>query len=284
MFPAPLRIDFEGFIFKRYCILSKKRYLYLSSDREGKIESKIGRKGVLLSRRDNSPFIRNIYEGVIKRLFNAKTEDEKLKNEIIQFVLEELNNMFQNTVVPKDFVITKSIGSVNNLNVEEFTNTKNIKKGKVGDYTVPLLLEGEERQKQLLKKNAVDEEDFYRKSLPSQVQLGLKMESRGQIVQSGSRLEYVMIESENINDKASEKVESFDYFAKHKDVLKIDFLYYTKLLINPMDEVFGIVFKEKEFTMKQYKTRVQKAKMLDELRSLFAPKVEYIDETCEEVI
>ena len=53
------------------------------------------------------------------------------------------------------------------------------------------------------------------------------MRRRGQRVDAGSRLEYLIIETEdNFNDNTSEKMESADYFANHRNVLKLDFMYY----------------------------------------------------------
>ena len=50
----------------------------LSCGRDGILEDKIMKKGVLLVRRDNSKFIRNIYEMVIGENFNKATKDEVL--------------------------------------------------------------------------------------------------------------------------------------------------------------------------------------------------------------
>ena len=72
-------------------------------------------------------------------------------------------------------------------------------------------------------------------------------------------------------------MESIDYFANHRDILKIDFMYYLKLLTNPMDQVLITAYKEKDFTLNQYKFRIHRCKVLDELRNLFRPKLKFVE-------
>ena len=287
MFPAPLKIEFEEAIYEKYLILTKKRYMYNTSDRNGNVSNKIGKKGVLLARRDNSPCIRNLYEAVISKIFNGST-----KEQISMFIINELNNICGNGLPHKDFVITKSVGDVSmlhNMSLDgkirdgeggcvdySFKNEKGVQKAKIGDYTTPLIMV-DEKDKQLIKKHVNNEKEFYLKSLPGQVQLAERMRDRGMRIDPGSRLEYVIIESEdNLKDKTSEKMESADYYARHKDILKIDFTYYLKLLANPLDQVFKVAFKQNDFILKQYKYRIQKMKVQDELKELFNPKIVFV--------
>ena len=44
--------------------------MYKECGKDGVVHNKIGRKGVLLARRDNSVFVRNIYEKVIGKIFD----------------------------------------------------------------------------------------------------------------------------------------------------------------------------------------------------------------------
>ena len=53
-----MKLEFEEAIYSFFFILTKKRYMYRAiNSREGEIEKKIGKKGVLLARRDNSKFV-----------------------------------------------------------------------------------------------------------------------------------------------------------------------------------------------------------------------------------
>ena len=58
LFPPPIKLEFEEEIYAFFFILSKKRYMYRKCLRDGVIDQKIGKKGVLLARRDNSKFVR----------------------------------------------------------------------------------------------------------------------------------------------------------------------------------------------------------------------------------
>ena len=122
--------------------------------------------------------------------------------------------------------------------------------------------------------------DYYKKCLPAVVQLAEKMRNRGMRVDSGSRLEYVITDTYNKNDKQYDKLESIDYFKNHSGILKIDFMYYLKLLVNPVDEILNVAFQDnakfkKNFIEEQYKIRKNRVKLLEDLKSLFEPKLKF---------
>ena len=271
LFPKPIKLDFEAVIYARFFILTKKRYMYKSCLRDGVVDEKIGKKGVLLARRDTSVFVRNLYEDIIKMIFNKAS-----KEDILYFILQELNKMCSNTLDYKKFVITKSVGSTDNLLPTLVKNEKGVESMMMGDYKVPKLpLEEKERTEQLEKKEATTEQDYYEKCLPAQVQLALKMRSRGYPVQSGTRLEYLITDIENHNDKQYAKIEDFDYFRKFSDVLTVDFFYYLKIAINSVDEILNIAFgTELDFVKEQYNFRYKvRRKVLNDIKSLSTPKV-----------
>jgi DNA polymerase elongation subunit (family B) len=86
------------------------------------------------------------------------------------------------------------------------------------------------------------------------VQLGEKMRYRGCIVQAGSRIEYVIIQTPDSDAmKLWKKVEERSYFTRHSSVLSIDYLYYLKLLVNPIDELMFVAFKKKNVLMQIFK-------------------------------
>ena len=89
IFPPPMKLAFEEVVYWRFFILTKKRYMALSCGRDGILEDKIMKKGVLLARRDNSKFIRNIYEMVIMKIFNKAGKDEVLNS-----IFDEFNKLF----------------------------------------------------------------------------------------------------------------------------------------------------------------------------------------------
>lgn len=274
MFPAPIVLEFEEEIYDFFFILTKKRYMYRKCLRDGVVEDKIGKKGVLLARRDNSKFIRDVYEGVI-----SKIADNETKTHIVSYVLSEINSMCSNLKPVSDFIVTKAVGDCGNLKPQKFVNEKGEVKAKVGEYTVPLLPSKmkfpKEYQAELDKKKAKDATEYYLFSLPAQVQLAQRMIKRGQRVDNGTRLEYVVSDQDNHTAKQYEKVECAEYMKKHKDVLNIDYLYYIKALANPLDQVLSVAFPElKDFVLDQYNFRYKvRSKVIKELKEVFSCKI-----------
>ena len=276
MFPKPIVLEFEEEIYSFFFILTKKRYMYRKCLRDGVVDDKIGKKGVLLARRDNSKFIRDVYEGVVSRI-----ADNQSKEQLVDYVLEQINMMCMDCKPLSDFIVTKAVGDCGNLDPKEFYNEKGEKKVKLGDYTVPLLPSRKhypkEHQDELNKKGANDAREYYLLCLPAQVQLAQRMIKRGQRVDNGTRLEYVVIDPDNHTAKQYEKIECAEYLEKHKDVLTIDYLYYIKALSNPLDQVLSVAFPEfKEFVLEQYNFRYKvRSKMLKELKDLFSVKIKF---------
>jgi DNA polymerase elongation subunit (family B) len=125
--------------------------------------------------------------------------------------------------------------------------------------------------------------EYYLKCLPAQVQLAQKMRNRGQLVSTGSRLEYVITTKGGHTAKQYEKVESLEYFNRHSRVLDIDYYYYLKQLANPLDQILDIIFTKdnndnkykykEEFVLEQYNIRLQYVKVLKELKGLFGVNI-----------
>ena len=281
LFPPPMKLDFEEVIYRRFFILTKKRYMYKSCGREGIVSDKVGKKGVLLARRDTSVFIRNLYEQIIMKIFDKEDRDD-----ILYFIIQQFNKLCSNSFPYKDFVVTKSVGDTHNMQPIQHFDEKGKEKVKIGDYIVPKLpTDKKEREEQFKKKNVSTEKEYYEKCLPSQVQLAEKMKNRGKPVQVGSRLEFLISDIDNHQGKQYDKLESIDYFLDHSDVLKVDFFYYIKIGINSIDEILNIAFQKDnemrykykfkmDFVQEQYNFRYKiRRKVLDEIKSLFKPKL-----------
>ena len=250
LFPKPMELAFEEAIFKRFLILTKKRYMYLSCNRDGVVSNKVGKKGVLLARRDNSQFIRTLYGNIIMKVFNKY--DEKM---LFYELIVELNKLCASTFPVKDFIVTKSVGAIE-------------------DYKIRPLPDDQKKKDERLKKLNCTEKEYTIKCLPAQVQLAEKMRARGLRVDAGSRLEYVITYGSGHTAKQSEKIESSEYYKKHSDVLRLDYMYYLKLLSNPLDQVFRTVYGIDEFVLKQYKYRLKLKKVHEELLNMFTAKIE----------
>ena len=250
----------------------------LACERDGKLNDKILKKGVLLNRRDNSDFVREVYETVVSMIFNKKS-----LNDILFYIVEEINKLCYRFYNYKKFVITKAIGDTNNhadrnrFVPKECSDENGKKCYKIGDYKVPLLSTTSEvaREHKMNLKKANNETEYYKRCLPAQVQLALKMEERGRPVSIGTRLEYLITSQ---GEKQYAKLESVDYFIKHSSVLDIDYLYYLKQLSNPLDQVINVIFKNNnfkgDFVLKQYKYRTKtREAVLNDIRFLNKTKV-----------
>lgn len=287
MYPKPMALAFEQVIYWRFLMLTKKRYMSLSCQRDGIVSDKISKKGVLLARRDNSKIVRDIYSDVTMEIFYNSNRDDILYK-IIQLISKICTGIYKS----KDFTITKSVGKYSEI-IEEYIDPKdNKKKGKSGNYTIPLLPENkEDRDKQFKLKNceSISEKDkikeYYIKCLPSQVQLADRMKNRGKRVEVGTRLEYVVTDNTGHNGKLYNKIEDIDYFNTYSSVLRIDYLYYIKQLCKPIDQMLNFCFDNelyisdykykfrRDFVEQQYKLRLQKRKFLNDIEKLSIPKI-----------
>jgi DNA polymerase elongation subunit (family B) len=276
LFPKPMSLAFEEKIYLKFLLLTKKRYMSLACERDGIPDTKISKKGVLLSRRDNSPFVRKVYGDVIMKIFNKES-----MHDILFYILEELNKLCSASYSLNDFVITKSVGDVGDLEPRPGVDKNGKACQKVGDYTVKLLPEDPEKRKQQYKlKECNTPKQYYLRCLPAQAQLAEKMRERGMLVSAGTRLEYVITTNGGHNAKQYTKIESVEYFSSHSASLQLDYLYYLKQLTNPMDQVLDVIYGgepgfKKGFMLEQYKARLQKKKILDQVCALVSPKLNF---------
>lgn len=286
LFPKPINLEFEEVVYWRFFILTKKRYMYQACLRDGVVDKKVGKKGVLLARRDNSKFIRDIYEKTITDIFSDVHMEDVLFS-----IIKKLNELCSNVLPIKDFVITKAIGSIDKINRNtlpefisnnKFLNEKDEPKLKIGNYTVPYLPTEQEddkhREKQLKLKNVDNDFDYYISCLPAAVQLAERMKRRGKRVDAGSRLEYVVTDKDIKNGKQYDLIEDSEYFATFSEVLNMNFEYYLKLIINPMDQLLNTAYYkkgskfQKDFIKNQYEFRYKiRNKVIDEINELSSP-------------
>lgn len=287
LYPKPISLAFEEKIYERFMILTKKRYMSLECERDGSLKKDkngkvaLSKKGVLLQRRDNCAFIRKVYGDVVMMIFNKASRDD-----VLYYIITELNKLCGASYPMADFVVTKSVGDVGDLEPHEGKDKNDKPCHKVGDYKIKLLPNDEKKREYQFKlKNCTTEREYYLRCLPAQVQLAEKMRERGALVAAGSRLEYVITTKGGHTAKQYEKVEDAEYFSKHGSVLEIDYLYYLKQLSNPLDQILDIIYTQDDgsdykletgFMLKQYKYRLQvRGKMIAELKSIFAPKLKF---------
>jgi len=273
LFPPPMKLEFEETIYTKFLILTKKRYMYKAALRDGTVKPEIGKRGVLLNRRDNSAFIRDTYENMVKLIFDHTAQDqEQLRRAVLGSLTEDVNRMFTRQLPDEDFVITKSTGDYGDLRPQYFQNEKGLHRAMVGQYNVPFLTDEVKREEHI--NTPQQEADWYLDKLPAHIQLLEKTRRRGQMSNEGCRLEYVIVETDDLKAKQSAKIETLNYFRKNKGIIHLDYLYYLNRLINPVDQILEVIFNLKDFMKTHYNHRMLKKKTTTQLNNLFAPKLD----------
>lgn len=279
LFPPPMGMAFEEKIFWKFMILTKKRYMWLECKRDGIVSEKLGKKGVMLARRDYSKVVKDIYMKIVMDIFNGSS-----MTEILETLVEWMNKLCSGYYNYKEFVITKSVKEINEYKIR------------------PLPTDPIKKMKRLADLGCTENE-YMHKALPAHVQLAEIMRRRGIRVDAGQRLGYIVrlnpdcltSKEENLFDQ----IEDPDYFKEHSDILKIDYLYYVHMAIAQVDQVLDAIFgkdknvflwhsqpiytldddskKYKKFMEWQYKIRKIKQEYQFELQSYFRPKVHYLE-------
>jgi DNA polymerase elongation subunit (family B) len=116
---------------------------------------------------------------------------------------------------------------------------------------------------------------FYQSHLPGAVQLALRMRARGQHIESGSRLSYVVTRRVGHKSSVSDKMEEIEYFKLHFSKQMIDTLHYLHLLINPVEEVLTVMYGTKYHHLIKdvYKYRIKYDAVMHELFTLTHPLI-----------
>ena len=217
VFPRPIKLEFENIIYNKFLLLSKKRYMYQEIDKNGVKKPKIGKKGVLLTRRDNCDAVRKAYETVTMMIFENKT-----KKQIQEYLENYTESMFSDEIPNSEFIITKSIRDYEYIDIENH---------RIGDYKFRNVPD-----------NAPDIKKFALSCVPAHVQLAERMKKRGSDkIDPGTRMEFVILKNYSSSKKLCDRIEDYYYFQRHQDILKIDYIYYLKSLVNPLDQLFKIL-------------------------------------------
>ena len=111
IFPPPLNLEAEKMM--RGLFMKKKNYMYMEYDEKGDIileknsdVEQLNVKGVILARRDNCHWVRNIYEKMTRGIFAEKTVEESF-DMIIDAVVEVIELTFD---ITSELSIVKAMG------------------------------------------------------------------------------------------------------------------------------------------------------------------------------
>ena len=278
VFPKPMKLAFEEVIYWRFFILTKKRYMSLACGRDGVVGDSIEKKGVLLARRDNAKWVRDIYAKIIHMIFDRKTEDE-----VCMTIIKEFNTVCSATYERKDFIVTKCVGEVSDYKIRQLpTDEKKLQKRlrdlHFTDEIIDIMVRDNAKtplsgKDKILKRQAMD--TYISLQLPGQVQLAERMRRRGARVDPGSRIEYLVTTNGGPKAKQSEKLEDPEYQAKYSHIIRIDYLYYIKNLINPLDQALNVAYGLSKFTETQHKLRLRKHTVQSQLENRFDPQISF---------
>jgi DNA polymerase elongation subunit (family B) len=225
----------------------------LTCDHQGKDDTKLTIRGVLLARRDNARWVRGIYEKVVRSIM-----DNISYNDLMEYINDEILALFRNgsSISFKQFIVSKTLGK---------------------DYAIRDLPTDEVKLKKRLSDLAIDPrkagwmEEYKMRSQPAHAQLAERMKNRGSVVEPGSRIEYVLVQHPETNPKLFERIEDPSYVLEHSDLIKIDPVYYAQNLINPVDQALEVCFKRKKVVERMMDCHVRFKTLMVELMWHFHP-------------
>ena len=176
--------------------------------------------------------------------------------DMVYYLCDMFNQICGSKFPRKEFIITKSIGNIK-------------------DYKIRDLPTDEKKRAKRLKDLNCTIQEYKSRCLPAHVQLAERMRRRKQRVDVGSRLEYLVTTNGGIKAKLFDKLEHPDYFKEHSGILKIEYLYYLHLISTALDQLLEVGYKKEKFVLGQYKFRVKRQSMVNELLQLFRPAITF---------
>jgi DNA polymerase elongation subunit (family B) len=279
LFPPPMKLVFEEKIYKKFLILTKKRYMAYTCNEDGSIDEKLTIRGVLLARRDNCKWIRVLYERIVRNIMDGFSRDDIL-NLINDYVLDFMQ---WKPIHLSSFIITKQVNkeyNVKNLPTDLKKCKKRLEDLQIFKHPSDMDIESANASLQ----QSVDTipswlQQYILKSKPAHVQLADRMTNRGKPVEAGSRIEFIIIQHiDDPKSKLFDKLEDPEYFKSHRDLLRLDRLYYLKSLAVPVDQLLSIVFKVNNFISNLYEQHLSKYKLNKEIHDRNRPIILFDDE------
>lgn len=118
--PPEMSLEFENKIYKKFVILSKKRYAAIAINEEGKENPKLLKRGIILQRRDNCACLRETYQNAITMIFKYHEQLVALKAQIDPILTADEEAMKQWTLecdrlkAERNREIAEELGQVEN--------------------------------------------------------------------------------------------------------------------------------------------------------------------------
>lgn len=272
LFPNPMKLVFEEKIYQRFLILTKKRYMALTCEKDGMLEKNLTIRGVLLARRDNCRWIRKIYEECVRLLMQRSS-----KAEILDRIHKSVLEFFHLLAPCSEFITSKLVGKdykIRALPMDVVKAKKRLNELQVSFPSDISLQDIEKCNKQMGEDEWIRQ--YYDRSKPAHVQLALKMCRRGVPVSAGMRIEFLVIEHQNDpKTKLHDKLEDPIYFMKHRDVLRIDRFYYIQSLCKPVDQILQVVYQQSGMCSSILKVFFQHHLVIQDLNKRFQTQINF---------
>jgi DNA polymerase delta subunit 1 len=219
---SPINLEFEN-MYGWFLLLTKKRYMAEKFNKKGEV---IGEtlKGNVLTRRDNSKYLRDTY-----KLMKCKNVNEE---ECIRILCERITMLFTRQIPDVDLIIYMGIKSLIN-----YAKSKKVD----GKKDVKVFID--------VNKDPIDDvlgpEDprLVYSNIP-QVLLALKMTRRGEEIPPNTRLEFLYLKNDNAKHQG-EKAEDYTYYKENRkdEGLEPDRMHYIeKQLSKPVTELMNVRF------------------------------------------
>jgi DNA polymerase elongation subunit (family B) len=246
----PIDLEFEN-MYGRFLLLTKKRYLALSYNEDGKVVSKT-KKGVVITRRDNSNILKRIYTDVSDAIM-----EKRPKNEVYQPLYDGVDMLFSRRVPEKDFIIYMGV-----KDVMGYAKKKKLDETKEDGKEYYVDKDGNPIVNPV---GPLDPRLNY-PNIP-QCLLSLKMIGRGTDIPPNTRLEFLYVRNSDAQHQG-DKAEDYLYYKENKlmEGFKIDELHYLeKQILKPVTELLVAKFPPKEIPYENCKdalTRVISSKAL----------------------
>lgn len=228
---TPMNLEFEK-MFGSLVMLTKKRYIGEIVNSDGKIIKTL-KKGVMVVRRDNCKWARDVYTSVMNSILIDKTKDE-----IMNIITDSINDLYTMKIKDVDLVIVVGV-----KDVKEYADKK-IQKEPSSDINPFIDID---RKAIRGVTDPLDSRLVYKNKL--QAKLCLKMLRRGDTVPPNTRLEYVLLDIGH-DDKTittGDRVEDYTYYRENKDETRsiIDRAEYVRKISTPINEILNVAFPPK---------------------------------------
>ncbi|HMP28159.1 MAG TPA: DNA polymerase domain-containing protein, partial [Saprospiraceae bacterium] len=248
---TPVNLQFEN-LYKRYLLLSKKRYVAHAVNRKGQIVAVIN-KGVVLARRDNCLYLRDSYKRIKDGILDRLSQQE-----IMYILYDQIQKLFTRQIPTANLILYTGVKTIMN-----YAKKKEINKGN-GIVEKVFLDEDKEPIEDPI--GPLDPRLVY-PNLP-QVLLSLKMLRRGDDVPPNTRLEYIYLRKEGATHQG-EKAEDYTFYKENRDIydFKPDYLHYIeKQLSKPVTEILNVKYPPQKIPYEKLENHLDRLiNNLDEL-------------------